>query len=148
MFIGGAAGSTAGGIKVARVAWLVKAAKRWLPGGAQVDDEVSYGWDGEEVGPHDARARIVGASALVVTWMCVLAVGVVILATRNRLDPVGDVVFEAVSASSGVGLSSSLTGADNDAVTKATLIVLMLAGRVEMTAFIVLVTMPARVLTR
>jgi trk system potassium uptake protein TrkH len=98
MFIGGAAGSTAGGIKVARVAWLVKAAKRWLPGGAQVDDEVSYGWDGEEVGPHDARARIVGASALVVTWMCVLAVGVVILATRNRLDPVGDVVFEAVSA--------------------------------------------------
>jgi Trk-type K+ transport system membrane component len=41
-----------------------------------------------------------------------------------------------------------LTGADNDAVTKATLIVLMLAGRVEMTAFIVLVTMPARVLTR
>jgi len=148
MLIGGAAGSTAGGIKVARFAWMAKAAKRWLPGGAQIDDEVSYTWDGDQVESGDARVRVFGASALIVTWLAVLAVGVIILAARNRLDPVGDVLFEAVSAASGVGLSSAVTAADNDAVTKATLSTLMLAGRVEMTAFVVLATMPVRALTR
>ncbi len=148
MFIGGAAGSTAGGIKVARFAWLLKAAKRWLPGGAQVDDEVTYRWDGEDVESGDARVRVFGASALVVTWLSTLAIAVVVLTARNRAEPVGDVVFEAVSAASGVGLSASLAGADSDAVTKAILSMLMLAGRVEITAFLVLATMPVRSLVR
>jgi trk system potassium uptake protein TrkH len=142
MFVGGAAGSTAGGVKVARVAWLLKAARRWLPGGTTVDDHAAYQWDSLRVDPDDARVRVFGAAALMTTWLLTVCVGVVVLATVNRTVPVGDVVFETVSAGFGVGLSASLTSADNDAITKATLSVLMLAGRVEITAFLVLLIAP------
>jgi Trk-type K+ transport system membrane component len=69
---------------------------------------VTYRWDGEDVESGDARVRVFGASALVVTWLSTLAIAVVVLTARNRAEPVGDVVFEAVSAASGVGLSASL----------------------------------------
>ncbi len=50
MFIGGAAGSTAGGVKVARIAWIAKASRRRLPQGGEVYDR-PFVWDGEAVSP-------------------------------------------------------------------------------------------------
>jgi trk system potassium uptake protein len=141
MFVGGAAGSTAGGIKVARLAWLTKASAHFLPD-ARHDNDTSYVWDGEQIEPDVAHDRIMGAATIVVVWLAMLAVGSVILAVHNPAWPLADVVFEAISAGSGVGLSSGLTSATADAATKATLAALMLAGRVEMTAFVVMALAP------
>ncbi|WP_420453680.1 potassium transporter TrkG [Ilumatobacter sp.] len=142
MFIGGAAGSTAGGIKAARLAWLTKAAARWLPGRSDLDDDVTYRWDGGDVGRDDARHRIMGAAAIVVTWLMIVSIGTVVMAAHNPNLAISDVLFEAFSAGSGVGLSSGLTAETLDATTKLTLSTLMLAGRVEMTAFVVLLVGP------
>lgn len=147
MLIGGAAGSTAGGVKVARIGWLAKMARRWLPGGERsIGDETPLQWDGQDVDAEDARRRVLGAAVLVVTWVLVVVVGTVVLAANNRIVPVADIAFDVVSATSGVGLSSSFTDAELDAASKATLSLLMLAGRVEITAFLVLLVTPVRAL--
>lgn len=147
MLIGGAAGSTAGGVKVARIAWLTKMARRWLPGGHRsIGDDAPLRWDGHDVASDDARQRVLGAAVLVVTWVFVVAIGTIVLAANNRIEPVADIAFDVVSATSGVGLSSSFTDVELDAVSKATLSLLMLAGRVEITAFLVLLASPVRVI--
>jgi len=147
MFIGGAAGSTAGGIKAARLAWLTKAAVRWIPGEKRDEDE-PFLWDGMNMDAITARYRIMGAGSIVVTWLLVTMIGSIVMAVHNRETPFNDVLFEAISAGSGVGLSSGLTDADLDATTKLTLSVLMLAGRVEMTAFLMLLAAPFVTLVR
>ncbi len=87
MFIGGAAGSTAGGVKVARVAWIGKAMVRWLPGESDVDDETPYVWDAEPVEVAVARHRIMGAAAILGTWLTILGWGPSrsLRSTRRRL---------------------------------------------------------------
>ena len=142
MLIGGAAGSTAGGIKIARVAWIGKAVVRWLPGDSEVDDTESYGWDGEPVAVDDARHRIMGAAAIVATWITIVGLATTILAELNPAIPTQDLLFDAISAGSGVGLSRDVAGADATGATKGILTLLMLAGRVEMTAFVVLLFKP------
>ena len=142
LLIGGAAGSTAGGIKVARVAWIGKAVLRWLPGDSDVTDETPHVWDGETIDVDDARHRIMGASAIIATWVSIIVIGSVVLAVFNPDTATADLVFDSVSAGSGAGLSRDVAGADANGATKGVLAVLMLAGRVEMTAFVVLVFSP------
>ena len=142
MLIGGAAGSTAGGIKVARVAWIGKAIVRWLPGDSDVDDTDPYEWDDQPVEVDDARHRIMGAAAIIATWIAIVGIGTTILAEFNPDVPAQDLLFDAVSAGSGVGLSRNVAGADANGATKSVLTVLMLAGRVEMTAFVILLFKP------
>jgi len=142
MFIGGSAGSTAGGVKVARIGWMGKAAVRWIPGDSEVGDTEGYTWDNSDVEESDARHRIMGAAAIISTFLSAIVVGSVIMAVSNRAVGVGSIVFEAISAASGVGLSHDVANAGANSATKATLTVLMFAGRVEMTALIVLVLRP------
>lgn len=141
MFVGGAAGSTAGGIKAARLAWLTKAAARWLPGETDFADD-PYLWDGQDIECDDARLRIMGAASIVVTWLSIVAAAAVALAVHNPTVPISDLLFEVFSAGSGVGLSSGVADHSNDATTKVVLSAVMLAGRVEMTAFVVLIASP------
>ncbi len=142
MLIGGAAGSTAGGIKVARFAWLAKAVRRWLPRGTRHDDHAPHRWDAEDVAAPAARHRVFGAAAITSTWIATLFVGTVVIAAANPTSTVGSVAFEAISATSGVGLTSGLTDALLDGVSKSTLIALMVVGRIEITAVIVLLLHP------
>lgn len=136
MFVGGAAGSTAGGVKIARLAWVGKALARWAPKGGDLDDG-SYRWDGESVEPKEAMRRTIGAGSLFAVFASVIAVGTIaLLAMLDR--PIGDAVFEATSATAGVGLSSGVTAADLSSGPKLVLGVLMLVGRVECTAFLAL----------
>lgn len=142
MLIGGAAGSTAGGVKVARVAWLGKAAVRWIPGDSAVTDDKPYVWDAELVDVDDARHRIMGAASILGSWFSILVVAVVVLTVFNPVVATADIVFDTVSAGSGVGLSTGLADDTANGATKGFLTMLMLAGRVEMTAFIVLLLRP------
>ena len=141
MFIGGAAGSTAGGVKVARVAWLAKATRRWLPEDNDVD-HVDFEWDGEPVEADEGMRRVVGAGSLVGLWALGLVAFTVALIAITGADPI-DAVFEVTSAASGVGLSSGLTGDALGAPAKALLSGVMLIGRVEFTSFVALAYLAA-----
>jgi len=142
LLLGGAAGSSAGGIKIARVAWIGKAIVRWLPGDSDVDDTTPYIWDGQSVEVDDARHRIMGAAAIVATWITIMAIGTVFLGVFNPDAASGDILFDSISAGSGAGMSRGITDADANGATKGALTLLMLAGRVEMTAFVVLLFKP------
>lgn len=148
MLIGGAAGSTAGGIKVARIVWLAKSTARWMPGRRAAIEDSNYRWDGDHVDPEEARARILGAGAVVAAWLFVLSVGTVALAALSPDNALRAVAFETISAMSGVGLSSGLTGPDMGYGPMALLSVLMLTGRVEVTAFIILLLLPLPTVTQ
>ena len=84
MLIGGAAGSTGGGLKVSRVVWLIKAAGRWHPRGGRFDDDEPYCWDGGSVAADDGQARVFGAAAIATTWFATLAAGTIAL---DRVQP-------------------------------------------------------------
>ena len=142
MLIGGAAGSTGGGLKVSRVVWMIKAAGRWHPRGGRFDDDQPYCWDGGSVPSGDGQARVFGAAAIATTWFATLAAGTIALIAFNPTATVGASFFEAISAMSGVGLSSGLTSDDLDTASKSTLSALMILGRIEITAVLVLLTQP------
>ncbi len=140
MFVGGAAGSTSGGVKVARVVWVAYAARRWLPAGnadAGEDQEEGEIWDAGEVDPREVRQRTVGATAL----LSLVVVTAVVVASALALTtgaPAGEAVFEAMSALLNIGLSVGVTSPDLPAESKGVLVVAMLVGRVEITAFLAL----------
>lgn len=137
MLTGGSAGSTAGGIKTARIAWIVKSIARFLPSEA-VPDEGEYEWDGEDRDNDEALRRIVGAGVIISVWIASLFVGVVLL--RATVDEgMTDLLLETASAMSGTGLSSGVTSAELETAPKVVLSLLMLTGRLEITAFIALV---------
>ena len=136
MFIGGAAGSTAGGVKTARVAWLTKAVWRWLPQGNDVY-AADYLWDGEEVDPNEAARRVTGSGALVGLWL-VSSLILTLVLVKMTGSGLTDAFFETLSALGGVGLSRGLTAAGLSTGPKAVLSSAMLIGRVEFTAFIAL----------
>ena len=83
-----------------------------------------------------------GAASIVSLWPAMVVVASVVLAVADRMAPVGVVVFEALSAGSGVGSSRAVSDHLANAATKITLVVTMLAGRVEMAAFVVLLARP------
>lgn len=103
MFVGGAAGSTAGGIKTARVVWMAKAASRWVPGNSDVGDTKPYTWDGHDVEVADARHRIMGASSIAALWLATIVTATVILAVANRSTPLGDVCSRRSAPARGLG---------------------------------------------
>ncbi len=84
-----------------------------------------------------------GAASIVSLWPAMVAVASVVLAVADRVTPIGVAVFEALSAGSGVGSSRAVTDHLANAATKITLVVTMLAGRVEMAAFVVLFARPS-----
>lgn len=121
MFIGGAPGSCAGGVKLTSAAiWLARVRAR-LQG---YDDVVIMG---REI-PHDIVRRAALILALGVLWN---ALGILLLAVT---EPVGDslrfldVVFEQVSAFGTVGLSTGITSELSE-LGRAWICLSMFAGR-------------------
>jgi trk system potassium uptake protein TrkH len=130
MLIGGAAGSTAGGVKQYRVHLLFRSLVRelrrpFLPRTAVVDDSV---WQGEErVSIGDARVRTVGAFVFLylATWLG----GAAILAAHGYT--LSESLFEFASAVGTVGLSVGITGPDAPRLVLWAETVGMLLGRLE-----------------
>lgn len=133
MVIGGAAGSTAGGIKVMRFALLVRGVSWRLkkivsPGGALVPMRL-----GRELLPDpEAAKRLEEASVLAFLWLGFLFLGVLVL---SHLLPEGfslaDVVFEVASAQGNVGLSVGITQPTMPTGAKLLLCFNMWIGRLE-----------------
>ncbi len=119
MFIGGSPGSTAGGIKTTTFAALVISA--WSSLKNTKGDSV-FGRQLEESALRRAN------TVVVINLTLVLVSSLVISATKPVL-PLGDVVFETVSALSTVGLSTGITGSLG-IIGQLMLILLMYTGRV------------------
>jgi trk system potassium uptake protein TrkH len=133
MVIGGAAGSTAGGIKIMRLVLLVRGVSWRLkkivsPGGALVPMRL-----GRELIPDpEAAKRLEEAAVLTFLWLGFLFAGVLIL---SHLVPdefgLADVVFEVASAQGNVGLSVGITHPTMPTVAKLVLCFNMWIGRLE-----------------
>ena len=141
MFIGGAAGSTAGGIKVMRmlilmrgVSWrfrkIVSPRKAIVPFrlGTTVIDEGEVG------------QRLEDASLITFLWLIFLGLGILILLhTVSPEHTLSDVVFEVASAQGNVGLSVGITQPTMSLASKLTLCFNMWIGRLEIIPVLMLV---------
>lgn len=146
MLIGGAAGSTAGGIKLNRFVIVLKAVIWRFRRIALLPHEMMrYELDGEMITESEANQRVEAAAVLTILWLVIVTVGIFILEylklpTSNLID----VIFEAASATSGVGISSGVTHPDLPLLGKFTLICLMWIGRLEILSVLLLFSLPVR----
>jgi trk system potassium uptake protein TrkH len=141
MFIGGAAGSTAGGIKVMRMLILMKGVQ-WRfrriasPRGAIVPFRIGE----TTVDESQIGQRLEDASLITFLWLVFLGIGIVIL--LHTLPPgftLSDVVFEVASAQGNVGLSVGITHPTMTLASKLALCFNMWIGRLEIIPVLMLV---------
>ncbi len=133
MFIGGAAGSTAGGVKIIRLIVLLKGLQ-WrfrqilsprravIPfriGGTVIDDE-------------DVGARLEDAALMMFLWIAFIGVGIVVLLHSTPPQfTLADIVLEVASAQGNAGLSTGITGPQMALAGKMALCFNMWVGRLE-----------------
>jgi len=133
MVIGGAAGSTVGGIKIIR-AYMIGRGIRWqfsrvfLPENAVVTARI-----GDRVLDREGMEREFNEAMVVsLLWIVLLATGSLVLS--NAVGPAytyADALFEVASAQGNVGLSAGITGPSMPAVAEAMFLVNMWIGRLE-----------------
>ena len=150
MLIGGAAGSTAGGIKLSRFVVVFKAVIWRFRRIALLPHEMMrYELDGRIIDEAEANRRVEAAAVLAILWSGVVLVGIFILQylklpTYNLID----VIFEVASATSGVGISTGITHPDLPWLGKLTLICMMWIGRLEVVPVLLLLSLPVKFLTK
>ncbi len=133
MTIGGNAASTAGGIKILRFLILVRLVQGFIlraSSGSHAVITPTLG--GHRLSDEDFR----GCGSVVVLFTLAVAVGWFAFLLYGHAP--ADALFEVVSALCTVGLSAGLTGPDLETPLKLVLCALMLAGRLEVIAFVVL----------
>ncbi|MBN1366686.1 MAG: hypothetical protein JW967_02015 [Dehalococcoidales bacterium] len=117
MFIGGAAGSAAGGVKVNTFGILILSVVNTLRGKANI----------EAFGRQVTRQTIYRAITLVVCYLLMVSLIVIILSITERF-PIEQIIFETFSAMSTVGLSTGITP-DLSIAGRVIIIIAMLVGR-------------------
>ncbi|WP_049997599.1 TrkH family potassium uptake protein [Halococcus sediminicola] len=135
MIGGGAAGSTAGGLKVVRVRSLLKEAPINAVDVAEHERDVGSEMRGE------ASAEFGGAAAIAHLWFLMLAVATVVCLLALPISASGfspvDVLFEVASAASNVGLSTDVIGASSPPLVKGVFVLVMWVGRIEIIPIVV-----------
>jgi len=140
MAMGGAAGSTAGGIKLARVYFLYKGVAWRFRGMMLRRHEVQrFEVDGRGIPGREALLAVEAAAVLAVAWVAFLGAGAFALL---HLAPgevrLADALLEAASAQGNVGLSAGITGAHLSLSAKGVLMGLMWVGRLEILPVLIL----------
>ncbi len=131
MLIGGAAGSTAGGIKIIRLLVILKSIKLHLKK-LIMPNLVEYP---KIAGKTVEEAAVKNACIFVFTYMLLVALGSMALTFMDY--PLVDALFEVASAQGNVGLSVGIAGELSPAG-KFVLIINMLLGRLEIWAILTL----------
>ncbi len=144
MVIGGAVGSTAGGIKLARVLALAEGIL-WhfrKPGLTQHQTYVRRIND-KVLDPDQASRQVESAAVLLALWLLCLIVCVLVLVkiVPNEYT-LSDVIFESTSALGAAGLSSGITGPSLHWLGKCALMLMMWMGRLEIIPVVMLLTVP------
>jgi trk system potassium uptake protein TrkH len=140
MVVGGAAGSTVGGIKIVRVIMLVQGTRHrvggvWLPASAvrrlQIGDR--------RLREDEATREIEEAAIVAFLWIIFLLVAAyVLMLTVADQYTLENVLFEVASAQGNVGLSSGITGPGMPTPAKAVFLLNMWIGRLEIIPVLVL----------
>ncbi|WP_322521716.1 potassium transporter TrkG [Guyparkeria halophila] len=143
MLIGGGVGSTAGGIKLLRVLILLRLIQVVLQRTAMPSSAVHYAKLRGRVLDDDAIQRVLilillYVGVVAVSWFAFLVYGYAPM----------DALFEVVSATATVGLSTGITSAEMPTFLKGVLCLDMLLGRVEIIALLVVLYLPNWVGTR
>lgn len=142
MTIGAMAGSTGGGIKLARLAMLYRALVWSIRAIVRRPHEVlRFVYDGEVLTRADAAGRVRAATVLSIGWGLLLFCGILALAQAAPGWTLEQVIFEAASAQNNVGLTSGVTGPDAPAGAKIVLMLLMWMGRLEIVPAMVLLAL-------
>ncbi len=132
MVIGGAAGSTAGGIKVMRFLLLARGASWQLKQLVRSPDAMVPLRVGHQIFSEEVAYRRLGEAAVLAgLWASFLALGTYLLAQVLPTAPLGDVLFEVASAQSNVGLSVGITSPTMPTAAKLILCFHMWVGRLE-----------------
>ncbi|TSA50036.1 TrkH family potassium uptake protein [archaeon] len=141
MFLGGAAGSTAGGIKIIRALTLIKGAQwRFRKILSPHDAIVPFRAGSTMVDESEIADQLENASLITLLWLVFLSVGViVILHTSPAHFTVSDALFEVASAQGNVGLSIGITGPEMSTLSKLALCFNMWIGRLEIIPVLLLV---------
>ncbi|MEM8717825.1 MAG: TrkH family potassium uptake protein [Cyanobacteria bacterium P01_G01_bin.39] len=146
MLVGGAAGSTAGGIKLSRLVIIFKAIVWRFRRVALLPHEMMrYELDGKVIPESEANRRVEAAAVLAILWISVVVIGIFMLQyLKLPTYDLIDVIFEVASATSGVGISTGITHPDLPWLGKLTLICLMWIGRLEVISALLLLSLPIK----
>ena len=143
MIVGGSAGSTTGGLKLARAAWLFKAAVAQVSNGMRpIGGRATMTFDGEDVSEEEAASAIAHAAGLALLWLATLGIATLALVLLLPDSSAAEIGFEAASALGSVGLTTGITGPSLPLGAELILIALMWLGRLEIVAVIVVLLIP------
>ncbi len=140
MIVGGAAGSTVGGIKLIRALTLAKGIRFELAGVFYPESAVRrFKIDGRSLSPEETHREFTEAAIIALLWILFLVTGVVVLLlVLPDSYTVENVFFEVASAQGNVGLSSGITGPDSlPRVGKVLFLFNMWVGRLEIIPILV-----------
>jgi len=133
MVIGGAAGSTVGGIKIVRaytigrgIVWQF--ARVFLPESAVVTAKI----DGRTLSRNEMEREFSEAAIVSLLWIALLVASAIVLVNVAGPDfGLADAVFEVASAQGNVGLSSGITGPSMNPFAEFMFVFNMWIGRLE-----------------
>ena len=140
MIIGGAAGSTAGGIKLFRAVLLTKGVGWRIKKLVSTPKRVLVYKLGEKpLSAQDAFEEVNEAAIISFLWMIFLFAGILVVSYCMPKESLGDVIFEVCSAQGNVGLSVGITSPTMPVFAKIMLILNMWIGRLEIIPIIIMV---------
>jgi trk system potassium uptake protein TrkH len=140
MVIGGAAGSTAGGIKLFRAILLAKGASWRIKRSISTPRRVFVHKLGDKPLSKDDAIDLINEAAIIsFMWIILLSIGILLIAALFPGQTLGNVIFEVCSAQGNVGLSTGITSYAMPDLGKIMLIINMWIGRLEIIPVIVLI---------
>lgn len=141
MVIGGAAGSTVGGIKLIRLILLYKGvAWKFRKVSLSPAAIISFRLGSKSLSSEEANEEVAEAALISFLWIIFLFFGIfILLKTVPPGYTLGDVIFEVASAQGNVGLSTGITGPGMGSLAKVTLMFNMWIGRLEIIPVLMLI---------
>ena len=140
MIIGGAAGSTAGGIKLFRAILLYKGVGWRIKRAISTPRRVFVHKLGvKSLSKDDAMDLIYEAAIISFMWVILLFIGIIVVMQTTSNSTLSNSFFEVCSAQGNVGLSTGITDLHMSPIGKTMLIFNMWIGRLEIIPIIVLI---------
>mgnify|MGYP006288617897 CR=1 FL=1 len=133
MVLGGAAGSTAGGIKVIRTVLIAKGIRwQFKKITASPNELLQFNFGSKTLNEEEASSRFLSVATVGLLWIVFLFTGVILVDLTAPVQfSLAEVLFEVASAQGNVGLSTGITGPKMHQVNKLILSFHMWIGRLE-----------------